>query len=292
MISKLGHTLVVHNYNKNVDDASRGVRLVRLTLDGAMLGSADGVWVRKAPGVPWVGGFGQELALASLSADEGAPAIPRGVADLAPVVFSHVKLVVSRTWGDRHYVGMQGLELVDAVTGSAFALDPAAVFASPWSVGADDPRTPNKLADGVHSPVHVSSSWLAPWTGRAEVCLMLPCVAGGHRFASLRIWNYVKTPRRGVREFRVLFDDAVVFVGTAKMASMGDGGLPMDCQEFALFGPASGDASTEAQQQLSDDECDDEKDAVALFNDGVGDALSGSAGLARPATAVAPASVR
>jgi hypothetical protein len=131
------------------------------------------------------------------------------------------------THGDRHYAGLTALEVFVAVplsvTGAGqgrvvrYPLQRRHLTASPPDINVDghtgDPRTLDKLVDGVAVTCDDLHMWLVPFTptpphvvgsrghDRAahvlEVCLDAPC-----RIAGVRVWNYNKSAEdvlRGVR---------------------------------------------------------------------------------------------
>ncbi|PSC76354.1 N-methyltryptophan oxidase [Micractinium conductrix] len=136
-----------------------------------------------------------------------------------PCGFS-LRLVLLSSWGCPHYVGLSGLEVRDAVRGP-LTIRPDQVYAVPSSVAllpgmASDVRTPDKLVDGDTSgaPQH---SWLAPQETREPnsvvVSLDAPLLLG-----SLRLWNYAKTPSRGVQQLEVYLDEQLVWKGLLQRA--------------------------------------------------------------------------
>lgn len=101
----------------------------------------------------------------------------------------------------------------------------AAVTATPESVGAaegltGDPRTPDKLLDGVYHTTDDLHSWLTPLEpgGLAVVRVELdaPVTLG-----MLRVWNYNKSrihSFRGAREVTVTLDGQLIFAGEIRKA--------------------------------------------------------------------------
>ena len=139
--------LRVWNYNKSADDASRGIRWLRIELDGSLLSPAGGLELRKAPGHAEFD-FGQTIPLtwrpqpsprdndatatetATPPDDDDPVAVAaaeamaawragrvRGIAVpqdyLAPVhPRGHViRLRLLSSWGDPHYLGLDALQL-------------------------------------------------------------------------------------------------------------------------------------------------------------------------------------
>lgn len=90
-----------------------------------------------------------------------------------------------------------------------------------------DVRTLDKLYDGVNNTYDDRHMWLAPFTPSQSNKLVLffnePVT-----LSKISMWNYSKTPARGVKEFEVFMDDVLIFHGVLKQALafeiVGDGG--------------------------------------------------------------------
>lgn len=128
-----------------------------------------------------------------------------------------LRLSLYETWGDPHYIGLAGLELLDAsgmpirVTARHLATVPGQGLNDlPENQGRKtDCRTPDKLLDGDHTG-SASHSWLAPYTPGKPVTLYVvfdQAVVLG----ALKLWNYAKTPDRGVRAMVASLDDLIIF---------------------------------------------------------------------------------
>lgn len=189
----------IWNYNKSTEDACRGVRHFLVYLDGVLLTPPDGVSLRKAPGTATID-FGQTLLFV-----DGGPAaqkltqaveLARDAAmrdadsrgdhnhlvqqdfatPLLPVGYT-LMIVILSTHGDASYVGLNGIEIVQhdgrvvSVPFSAVAADPDSVNVLPGASG-DDPRTPDKLLNGVNNTWEgagaAGCSWQSPLLIRAE----------------------------------------------------------------------------------------------------------------------------
>ncbi|MGH0135646.1 UNVERIFIED_CONTAM: hypothetical protein FKN15_057951 [Acipenser sinensis] len=152
------------------------------------------------------------------------PVLPHG---------QHLVINILSTWGDRHYVGMNGMEMFSS-TGEPIQV--ARIQADPPDINilpayGRDPRVVSNLIDSVNMTQDDMHLWLAPFTpGRSHVIYIdfeTPC-----QVAMIRIWNYNKSrihSFRGVREVEMLLDGKCIFKGEIAKAS---GTLSEDLEQF------------------------------------------------------------
>ncbi|MGH0140106.1 UNVERIFIED_CONTAM: hypothetical protein FKN15_000556 [Acipenser sinensis] len=152
------------------------------------------------------------------------PVLPRG---------QHLVINILSTWGDRHYVGMNGMDIFSS-TGEPIQV--ARIRADPPDINilpayGQDPRVVSNLIDSVNMTQDDMHLWLAPFTpGRSHVIYI--DFETPRQVAMIRIWNYNKSrihSFRGVREVEMLLDGKCIFKGEIAKAS---GTLSGDLEQF------------------------------------------------------------
>ncbi|OQS01857.1 hypothetical protein THRCLA_05699, partial [Thraustotheca clavata] len=136
-----------------------------------------------------------------------------------------VKIVIMSTWGDPFYVGLNGLELYDdcnycvPISEDQIQAVPRDINVLPESKHLDA-RTLDKLYDGVNDTYDDCHMWLTPYnycptdpTVKIFIFFDEPIV-----LSKIMLWNYSKTPFRGVREYEIFMDDVLIYHGVLKKA--------------------------------------------------------------------------
>mmetsp|Transcript_2493 Transcript_2493/g.9382 ORF Transcript_2493/g.9382 Transcript_2493/m.9382 type:complete len:1478 (-) Transcript_2493:1894-6327(-) len=285
----------IYNYNKSEEDTARGVKRIEIDTDGKKLDEYD---VRKAPGhdkfdfghtILFAGGHSSAgtsnktaemhhtssiyqtdiaRAIAQLRGTK-LPTPPQDCqAPLLPVGYVF-KFRFLSTYGDFHYIGLNGIELFDA-RHQKIKLTADNLKASPDSVqkevpGCDnDQRTLEKLIDGVNTTWDDRHMFLSPFTlGKYNEVYVI--FSDPVALSCVKLWNYSKTPSRGVEEFEIYADDTLFYKGFMRMAPGAGGFNTAAFTQSILF---TNDKAFIAKEYRNVYSRRGQDNHVALWNDG------------------------
>ncbi|KAE9554629.1 hypothetical protein FO519_002189 [Halicephalobus sp. NKZ332] len=206
----------IWNYNVSPELSSAGVQCAQFYINGKAVVGA--VLLRKAPGYVYFD-YVQDVTFDRCHLFRPLTARPN-TRSISAFIF---QLRLLSTWGDEFYIGLNGIELYNR-RNHRIQLRPQNIAAFPESVNIlpsveQDPRSSDKLIDGENDTRKAYHMWLTPVLPNrySRVFIIFDCPTFVSR---IRVFNYRKTPERGVRHISVSADDFIVYSGEVPMSTL------------------------------------------------------------------------
>jgi protein JBTS26 len=132
-----------------------------------------------------------------------------------------VRLLLHSSWGDRFFIGLNGIEVFNEKGENVTTRHLLQVRAEPSSIcqlqGCEqDKRVVGNLVNGRNRTAGEGDIWLAPLLSDVERIekgpnLLLLEYSKPVRLSAINLYNYSKTPARGVREVEVFLDQSLLY---------------------------------------------------------------------------------
>ncbi|CAI2318027.1 unnamed protein product [Caenorhabditis sp. 36 PRJEB53466] len=220
----------VWNYNSSFEMSYAGAKLVRFYVNGKPL--MHHVMLRKATGFVYFD-YVQDILMEPAALEIAANAINLNKYHIGGFVYQ-IRLL--STWGDEYYIGLNGIELYNR-KGELIRIREHNLAAFPESINIlpnirGDPRTSNNLITQPNDTDVAKHMWLTALLPNR--CARVFFVFDVPTYISkIIIYNYRKTPQRGVRHISLSVDDLIIFSGEIpESTAHSTGSLEIRLDEF------------------------------------------------------------
>ncbi|CAD8126525.1 unnamed protein product [Paramecium sonneborni] len=236
--------IAIWNYNKE-DELEKGVQMINIKGDTQILNSQQGIYLRKGHGLSDINEpqlielpYQRRIDLVMVNyqfernkyQDYETTQLPQG---------TKIVIKLLSTWGDLHYIGLNGIEIYDP---NGEKLYPK-LLAKPFSVKElpqmeMDVRTPDKLLNDINITLDAKQMWLSPfvnsYTDRLktninssvfdqisyQVNKLILLFDTPQQISAISFYNYSKTPVRGVKECEISIDDNIMYQGYLNLSTL------------------------------------------------------------------------
>ncbi|CAD8084642.1 unnamed protein product [Paramecium primaurelia] len=261
-IPQLITSIRIWNYNKSYEDTFRGAKFISLQSDQGIISNCVGL--KRAPGCETYD-YAQTITIPCKEyIFEETIQVQKQLRCEYEInnlmVGYELKIQLITTFGDIHYIGLNGLEILDykgrQVQGNIGA-EPSSVRILQSMRG--DKRVVENLLDGINETQNDTHMWLAPFTNRCFDHSQDPQIntlyfGSEQPFAlgCIIFWNYTKTPTRGVHEIAISLDDYIIYRGYLRQAGNdGNQTVVLFYRDMQLMEKFSGKYYTEFGQKQS-----------------------------------------
>ena len=164
-----------------------------------------------------------------------------------------IRIRILETWGDKHYIGLNGLEIYDDKLSPLLIQDKDKNYTNPNSIHSNivindnytmvadpssvtvlsflknDKRTLDKLTNGIYNTDEDHNLWLTPFINSKlndcsynlsrEMNQLIINLEKIKHISAIQFWNYSKSSSRGVKALEIYLDEKLIFKGDLKKAS-------------------------------------------------------------------------
>uniref|UniRef100_A0A914EGU0 KATNIP domain-containing protein n=1 Tax=Acrobeloides nanus TaxID=290746 RepID=A0A914EGU0_9BILA len=211
----------VWNYNATPELTYAGVRCAQFYANSRPI--VNEVLLRRAPGYLYFD-YIQDIMFDRCHLFRPITARPN-TRSISAFIF---QLRLLSSWGDEFYIGLNGIEVFNRKN-HRIRLRPQNLAAFPESINIlpsvkQDPRSSANLVDGVNDTTNAHHMWLTPILPNRYARIFI--IFDSPTFISrIKIYNYRKTPERGVRHIAISADDLIVYSGEVPESSTEETGI-------------------------------------------------------------------
>lgn len=216
--------LCVYNLGESCKSSTKGVKRVSLYADNNVLTSDRGIYIKKGSNLRFMKKYPQKITFPISQLVYNIEPKPSAIMPISSPTGFTLEFHLKCTFGDPYYIGLNGIEIFDIMGNNLLTKeneanfriigDPAGVFIIPDM--AKDPRVITNLYKSNPFVDNVNDVWLAPFAKYDKAFnrnIIVVEFKNPITIGVINIWNYSRTPNRGVKEIEVYLDDSMIYCG-------------------------------------------------------------------------------